>query len=319
MQPKAFPVAEKNQNADDVASKTSLDSGVLISAMIWSAIVGGVCTVLTIVCGDTFAALAKSTPLFLVHAVLAAVQGAVAWVGVVPVATTLGDLWRQTEPSARRWLRMAFIPLVLGIGAYIEMINGFSKAEEWGIGESWKLRFMIADMVVLLPGFLAVLAMWAAAVVADKVATGSGPVIERVDMYLRHRTAAYDSLRFLGFILGAVVLATGIQRQAVIAHDPSIHYPSELVAANGGFFTLCIAICFAPAHALLRRAGEHIQRDVLRQTATLEAWARHRKKMSSQLGLDVRVDQALKNAMAVLAPLLATFISRALPLATHAK
>src|SRR5947207_2597102 len=104
----------------------------------------------------------------------------------------------------------------------------------------------------------------------------AGFVLGRVDFPLRNRPLAatkpvyewYLELRIVlqrvlaveGAILGAAILATGSLRNSVVVwhHNDATAFPREFVLMYGGFFTLLLALLYAPVYQTLLETGRKL-------------------------------------------------------------
>jgi hypothetical protein len=145
----------------------------------------------------------------------------------------------------------------------------------------------------------------------NEAARGTAADIARfVDL----RSLLQRVLTIEGAILGAAVLAAGALRNAVIAytHDQSA-YPREYVFIVGAYFTLILALLYAPVYVKLLQVGR-ANLDAacpLVEPASPEWLAAYgkREKLGQYLQLEVTASARLQTGIAILAPLTSALIA----------
>jgi hypothetical protein len=145
----------------------------------------------------------------------------------------------------------------------------------------------------------------------DEAARGTAADIAR---YVDLRSLLQRVLTIEGAILGAAVLAAGALRNAVIAyaHQESA-YPREYVFIVGAFFTLILALLYAPVYAKLLQVGR-ANLDAacpLVDPASPEWLAAYekREKLGQYLQLEVTASAGFKAGVAILAPLTSALVA----------
>ncbi len=292
--------------------------GQVTLATVSSSIVGGSCCILAVAAGGGYTAAVEKSPLFLAWGLLIAAQGVVAWAGLLPILWTWRRLWATADDRTHRHLGAALGAVFVCIIAFFLALFLFVPPlhVDWPLGSHHRWRILIVALVVLFPALLAILTMWLAAAGADRPPPeGARMPSEVVQQYLEHRETVQACLWFLGVVVGAVVLATGMLRQSMLAGNFATEetYSATLVLDYGAFFTLIVLLCYAPAYGLIRRAGNRLQHEFLPNTTDVLSWEEQRSKLTKALGLELRLDQSLKDAVAILSPLLASLVSTALP------
>jgi hypothetical protein len=154
---------------------------------------------------------------------------------------------------------------------------------------------------------------------------GRGKSVD-IDRYLALREQLQRVLAIEGGIIGAAVLTTGALRNAVVAytpsladfiannrafaHDHNIHastFPREYVLIYGAFFTLLLALLYAPVYFRLLEVGrEHVNAACKAEEPDSEAWLpayEKRKKLEELLQLEVTTSAGFRSGVAILTPL----------------
>lgn len=300
-------------------SKSKIDGGRDVWTCVGLACLGGAASAATLMWQDALEVAADSSRVYLAYAFLKAAQGALAWSVGLPIFRDLADLWRSARPATRATLTRAMALMLAMVFAYESIFD--KQHLDWGLGKHWCLRFTIGHVIVFVPSVFAILTMWVSAVAADAQSRSDVADSAAVSAYLDKRDVIQNCLWYIGLIDAAAVLTNGMLREAMLSalRTNEDKYPSILVAANGGFYTMCIVICYVPAYSLLRRAGKHLQSRLVEPSDDIEQWSERRKKVAAILDLDVQFEDSLKNTIAILAPLIMALASRALPFfkATH--
>jgi hypothetical protein len=273
---------------------------------------------LAVTAGPEYGKAVSASPLFLAWGVLIVAEGVFAWAGLLPTLWALRRLWTSTSLTTHRYLggatgaiAVSIIAFLVGLPVWVPRLD-----VTWPLGSYHPLRVGVVGAVVILPALSAILTMWLAAASADAPPPNASRVpIEVVRQYLENRGIVQACLWFLGVVIGITVLATGMLRQSMVAGKfaEEAKYPASLPLAYGAFFTLVVLLCYAPAYALIRRAGNRLLHDLLSSTTDLLTWDEQQSKFSRLLGLDLRLDQSVKDSVAILGPLLAGLMSTALP------
>src|SRR5262249_39775915 len=155
---------------------------------------------------------------------------------------------------------------------------------------------------------IAIVAMWLLAIRADYAARESCKATQGIVVHVELRDRIQALLWYVGVVIGGGVLATGMLRHAMIdaGYATEKTFPSSLLLGYGTFFTLLLVISYVPAHLLMPPAGRRVLETVLAEVpaATILEWRKHRAEWLGVLGLDTPIQDALKNTIAILAPIL---------------
>ena len=132
---------------------------------------------------------------------------------------------------------------------------------------------------------------------------------------LRENLQRYVSI--LGILVGLITLATGALRNVQLAMGlKESEYPLITVMAYGLYFTLLLALIYAPCFLTLQNAGRKL-RDLivsLDQPDSLIKIYKKRKDLNEILQLEINIVQSLYTGIAILAPLLSSLFSSILDL-----
>lgn len=149
---------------------------------------------------------------------------------------------------------------------------------------------------------------------------GAGGTAADIARYIDLRRLLQRVLTIEGAILATAVLAAGALRNAVVAftHHQS-DYPRELVLIVGAYYTLILALLYAPVYAKLLQVGRANLNAAcpLVEPASTEWLAAYekREKLGQYLQLEVTAGSSFQAGIAILAPLASALV--ALLLGTH--
>lgn len=258
-------------------------------------------------------------------------EGAVAWAGAIPAAAAAwyaGKMIRRTDVAdapARNftWITSTCAAvLVVLVGAWLFGPRATLLDVRWPLGDVHTTRIAGVTAFILLPPLTAIVAMWLLAISAvsesrKRVDESPQRVQALITAHLERHDRVQGLLWYVGIVIGGSVLATGMLRHAMLAaaYANDKTFPPSLVLAYGAFFTLLLVVCYVPAHLLVQHAGKRVLETALPQTpaATILDWKKTRAEMIGLLHLEAPLQDALKNTIAILAPILAGLASIAFP------
>ncbi len=326
-------------------SKSAFDywlSGFVVFWMVCGALVGGAGCVAMIGWGSELRSASEATPLLIAWTALVAATGAISWAGLLPAtaaawAAAKGIRSPRSGDEPRRnflWLGLTggVVVLVVSLALVFEpQVAPLTVA--WPLGGQQSTRVGLVTVFTSAPPMIAIAAIWLQAIQAvyDARRTGTSEA-KLVTTYLDQRERTRGLLSYVGVVIGAGVLASGILRQGMLAgpYATAKEFPEALVLAYGAFFTLVLVICYVPAHLMLRHAGGVLLARALEpleggtapavaepgpaaiaSAATLGEWQKRRKDLVELLHLDHDPQGSIRSAVAILAPIIAGFASMA--------
>jgi hypothetical protein len=257
-----------------------------------------------------------STPQFKVWAVLI-----IAIVASLPVVWRVGmDLLRRLDPDPRRVLRSWAAPALAGI---IVVVTTAVAAGEYARGSGQFADGIARIGVVYVLGVTAtvpaLLAMWECYRQLADAHGASGKEIEAEAAHLLVlRECLLSALTAVGLLVSAGVLATGAQRQAVLADriygGP---YPSAYVLIWGLAFSALLMINFLPAfRRLTHRANMMIDATLPIMLPGTDRWQdrlQERKDLASLLKVTSGAKDVITSSVLVAGPLISSTLSLFLP------
>jgi hypothetical protein len=140
------------------------------------------------------------------------------------------------------------------------------------------------------------------------------PTKEGVDAYLRLHAVLQRVLAVEGAILGAAILASGALRNAVVAyHDhDNASFPREFVLLYGTYFTLVLAVLYAPVYRRLLETGRRLVEAAFpAEEPTSPDWPTvydRRKKLEELLQLQIATSTSFRAGLAITAPLASSIV-----------
>ena len=136
--------------------------------------------------------------------------------------------------------------------------------------------------------------------------------MEALVEYLRLRGDLRRFLDTAAAIIAAATLSTGGLRAAVVAKVHDAEFPPEYVLYYGAFFSLLLALVYAPALLACRATGRRLADALLPLPATApESWAgwhADRGALEALLELDAATSKGMRTGLALIAPLLGSAI-----------
>ena len=134
--------------------------------------------------------------------------------------------------------------------------------------------------------------------------------LNHLDLWLRKGTPSVPKPR----ILGAAILATGSLRNSVVVwhHNDATAFPREFVLMYGGFFTLLLALLYAPVYQTLLDTGRKLVDGACpavepRSSAWTDVYEK-RKKLEELLQLEVTTSSSFRAGIAIMAPLASSVV-----------
>jgi hypothetical protein len=137
---------------------------------------------------------------------------------------------------------------------------------------------------------------------------------EGVESYLDLRAVLERVLAVEGAIIGAAILATGALRNLVIASNENDQsaFPKEHLLLYGAYFSLVLALVYAPIYQRLLATGRRLVDDACPAEAPgSDKWTAaydKRKKLEELLGLDLSTTASFRAAVAITTPLVASIV-----------
>jgi hypothetical protein len=118
----------------------------------------------------------------------------------------------------------------------------------------------------------------------------------------------------LGALIGGITLATGALRNAATAIEGNKQIiPPEVVLVYGAYFTVLVALVYAPTYVTLQTTGRNLQDSVLPMPSPAsqewETWCKKRQGLEEVLRLEKGGTQSFQTSFAILAPLAGSIIS----------
>jgi len=141
----------------------------------------------------------------------------------------------------------------------------------------------------------------------------AGGTLADIERYLDLRTLLQRVLAVEGAILGAAILASGALRNAVVAYTKvQSSYPREYVLLYGAYFTLLLALLYAPVYLRLLEVGRaNVDAACKPEEPASPAWLpayEKRKKLEEHLQLEVATSASFRAGIAILAPLASALV-----------
>jgi hypothetical protein len=226
----------------------------------------------------------------------------------------LREVWSRAHAPVVASVSTAGIPLA-AVVIFASVHSEIHYPLPW---HSWKvLALSLIGIGVALIG-IAELAAIKFALENDPPVAGNSADIER---YLRLRTLLQRILGIEGAIIGAAVLATGGLRNAVVAYDGLVAnygitnspFPREYVLIYGAFFTLMLALLYAPVYFKLLEVGrKNVNAACPAEDPTSPAWLpayEKRQRLEEHLQLGVATSASFRAGVAILTPLASALVA----------
>jgi hypothetical protein len=135
-----------------------------------------------------------------------------------------------------------------------------------------------------------------------------------IESYLELRAVLERVLAVEGAIIGAAILASGALRNLVIASNSNDQsaFPKEHLLLYGAYFSLVLAVVYAPIYQRLLAAGRRLIDDACpAEDPGSDEWTKaydKRKKLEELLGLDLSTTASFRAAVAITTPLVASIV-----------
>lgn len=291
--------------------------GSTVFGVIAAAIAGAAACGLSVSTSPLFGVAVDRSPLFLVWLILLTSNGAISWAGFFggldACVRSCSTLWRGPRQHLP-WIFAAVSLLILVLVVALLLERGALSDVRWPLAAEHQVRLGIATGAILIPPLVAIAGMWLTAVQAFEALAHEQLSRTDVGLYLQRRERVQGLLWYAGTVVGAGVLTTGALRRAMIegnyAQDPA--FPQPLVLAYGTVFTVLLIVSYVPPFLMLQSCGSRL----VAHFATgndLAEWSESRKKLSDAFQVSLGLQDSIKNALAILAPLVAGLISTAMP------
>ncbi len=301
-----------------------------------------------------------STPEFLFWLLVLGGQAAVWLVALPYVATTVWrrgrDLRGRGALDALALLSLALTAVVLLAIAVRFTVgapeNGNADLRGVPTGDAWPLpdhvdRVGPIVLFAMLVVIAAVVGMWLAGIALRELART--PSVDDVPRFVELRNEMNTLLAIAGVVIGLGTLASGLLREAVLAtneialakkpltqpsvaikDDPStklveayrtaLEFDPKYVALYGLFFTLLLALAFAPSYLALRSAARELREDTLPlppPTANeFDEVRQKRRALDELLQTNLSAFGSFKAGIAILSPLAGSLTALILGLPT---
>src|SRR5437762_7970134 len=245
--------------------------------------------------------------LFLIAAQTALFAIAAAYLVILAHQKTLEGAWADGPGAVVAYVVAAAVPLY---GFLVVVYEGTHTSTSPLPARPWKLLglYTLGTTIALIG--VAVFALIRVCL-QNEGALGTAADIAR---YVDLRRLLQRVLTIEGAILAAAVLSAGALRNAVLAfrHHQSA-YPREYVFIVGAYYTLMLALLYAPVYAKLLQVGR-ANLDAacpLIEPASPEWLAAYekREKLGQYLQLEVTASSSFQAGIAILAPLTSALIA----------
>lgn len=236
-----------------------------------------------------------------------------------------GAFWFVSIPHGVRWYRAVWtgwrhrpwsIPLGLLLGIAVQWVFNLIFA---GIYHPRDLplsgHLTRVGVLNLVGGFIAmaaVVGIWLTQGVLESGFTEEESSFERAERLMVLRRQAQGFLSVAGFIIGSATLSFGVLRNALMALEPSREdFPPILVIVWGVFYSVFLALAYAPMFFALADAEQRVVRDLVPTPSHLDRdplpWLTKREELRK--GLHQTGWPQLQSVLSVFAPLLGSVIS----------
>ena len=262
-------------------------------------------------------------PEFGVWAGVIAAQGGL-WAVLVPTSfQTLRETWAR-YPVPR--LKLSALHLVL---ALLVVVGLGLNAERWRpeVLDPYAPRIGLLTMIGFVVAWPAVVGMWSVGAALERVRSAVDQTSEAwssldarvVNHLVRLRAVLQRLLAILAAIAGALTVAAGAQRHAVVAwgkrYNVAVDFPAVGVVLYGLLFTALVALIYLPVYVRLESVGGAFvaKRFPVPSHEPAAEWYSGRDNLMALLKLGVRPAEAFQSGFIVLAPLAASLVSVVLP------
>jgi hypothetical protein len=243
-------------------------------------------------------------------------------VAALPAAWRVGvDLLRRLGLDPRRVLRSWAAPILAAVllVAAVAVLGGRFLSGHRVSGYQGSLRITVIYLLGLAAAAPAFAAMWECyRQLADDDGTSGRPPDAEITRLLLLRECLLSALTTLGLLVSAGVLATGAQRQAVLANPGhGVSYPPAYVLIWGLAFSALLLVNFLPAfRRLTRLARVIIDRVLPLQFPGSDRWQdrlQERRDLADLLKVTSSTKDMITSAILVAGPLISSAFSLFLP------
>ena len=254
--------------------------------------------------------------------VLALAAQAGLWAAVAPF------LWRtcrEFSPATKwgwvGWLLLSAVVVVLFVR--LERAGLYGPAPKYPLAHHGGriLTLTIAGVTLVLgPGILALCLIWQRLRTTARADGWSWPAAgKQAGELLRARERLAQVLLALGLAVGAVTLATGALRSAVLAYLPqeASRFPALTPWLFGAGATVVLAAGYFPAYFALQGASWRLTDAIypLEQTDRPDqSWYADRESFIALLKLETGPVESFRTGVVILAPLLGSLLATLLPI-----
>ncbi len=246
---------------------------------------------------------------FLIWAVLLCTQSALWAILALPLWTSLHRLYSDYGASrglVRQIALSTAVIVVLGVGFvffYSPAVPDYPLAHH-------RAKLLILTAVGFGVTLLALIGMWLVEAASVRLASGRGE--NALPEYLRLRGDLRYFLTAAAVIIGAATLSTGALRSAILANVHGASFPPEYVLYYGAYFSLLLALAYAPAYFTFRQVGRDLENALLPlpkgSPNAWSDWYANRKALEGLLELDVATSKGLQTGLAIAAPFIGSAI-----------
>ncbi len=246
---------------------------------------------------------------FLIWAVLLCAQSAL-WVVLAPVTwQSLRSLYAEVEADRR-----LVVGLALSATAVVALVVGFEHfftpyVPDYPLTDH-RAKLAILTGAGFLVGLSALVGIWLVEAAIEQRRVGQP--MEGLTEYLRRRDDLRRFLDTAAAIIAAATLSTGGLRAAVLAKVHDADFPPEYVLYYGAFFSLLLALAYAPALLACRAAGRQLADELLPLPVTEPKswadWYADRGALEALMELDAATSKGMRTGLALAAPLLGSAV-----------
>lgn len=244
------------------------------------------------------------------------------WAAVAPF------LWRTCREfrPATRWAWVGWLLLgavVVALFVRLERANLYGSGPRYPLAHHGGriLALTIAGVVLVLgPGILALCLIWQRLRTMVPPDGGNWPAAgKQAGELLRARERLAQVLLALGLAVGAVTLATGALRSAVLAYLPqeASQFPALTPWLFGAGATVVLAAGYFPAFFALQGASRRLADAIYpldRTGRPDQNWYADRASFVALLKVETGPVESFRTGVAILAPLLGSLIATLLPI-----
>jgi hypothetical protein len=246
---------------------------------------------------------------FLIWAVLLCAQTSLWAVLAVPLWTSLHRLYSDYGAGPGVVRRIALSTAVL-----IVLVVGFVFFYSPAVPDYPLAHHRAKGLVLTTVGFvitlLALVGIWLVGEASARLASADGG--KAVPEYLVLRGELRRFLTAAAAIIGAATLSTGALRSAILANVHDASFPSEYVLYYGAYFSLLLALAYAPAYLTFREVGRDLVNTLLPLPRdgpdSWSDWYANRRALEGLLELDVATSKGLQTGLAIAAPFVGSAI-----------